>query len=205
MAATALTRDIAIAHGRALKTANGLTAMLCGCLPAIAFCFLSRPSFGTWILGLVVGLMWATGFEYAYHRFLLHWPGTLCAKEHLRHHMSVDTPAEAEHLNLGGHPSYVMVLFAVNGLPIFAADLLLKLGLVPGMLVAFSLYFVTTEEFHWRIHLGEWLPPGFQRARAYHLSHHDRPDRRFNIFLPLWDILLGSSKLPRAQCSKNVT
>ena len=62
--------------------------------------------------------------------------------------MSVDTPAEAEHLNLGGHPLYVVVLFVVNGLPVIAADLLLKLGLAPGTLIAFSIYFVTTEEFH---------------------------------------------------------
>jgi sterol desaturase/sphingolipid hydroxylase (fatty acid hydroxylase superfamily) len=89
----------------------------------------------------------------------------------------------------------VIVLFVVNGLPVTAADLLFKLGLAPGILVGFSLYFITTEEFHWRIHLGEWLPPGFGGTRAYHLSHHDRPDARFNIFLPLWDILLGSAKL----------
>ncbi|HEY6181917.1 MAG TPA: sterol desaturase family protein [Terriglobales bacterium] len=197
MAATAVTRDIAIAHGRALKAANALTAMLCGWLPGIALWYFARPSLGKWAVGLILGLLWATWFEYAYHRFLLHLPGTFFAKEHLRHHASVDTPAEAEHLNLGGHPIYVVVLFLVNGLPIVTADLLFKLGLAPGILVAFSLYFVTTEEFHWRIHLGEWLPAGFRGARAYHLSHHDRPDRRFNIFLPLWDVLLGSAKLPR--------
>ena len=197
MSATAITRDVAMARGHVLKTTNALTAVLCGWLPAIALCFFSRPSWGNWIVGLALGLLWATWFEYAYHRFLLHLPGTFFAKEHLRHHMSVDTPAEAEHLNLGGHPLYVVVLFVVNGLPVIAADLLLKLGLAPGTLIAFSIYFVTTEEFHWRIHLNEWLPPGFRRARAYHLSHHDRPDARFNIFLPLWDILLGSAKFKK--------
>src|ERR1051325_9853813 len=197
MSATAITRDVAIARGRTLKTANALTAILSGCLPAIVLCLVFRPTWKQWIIGVILGFLWATWFEYAYHRFLLHLPGTFFAKEHLRHHMSVDTPEEAEHLNLGGHPVYVVVLFLVNGLPIVTADLLFKLGLAPGILVAFSLYFVTTEEFHWRIHLGEWLPTGFRGARAYHFSHHDRPDRRFNIFLPLWDVLLGSAKLPR--------
>jgi Fatty acid hydroxylase superfamily len=195
MSTAAITRDVAIARGRALKTMNALTALLCGGVPATVLCLFSPPSLGKWIIGVGLGLLWATWFEYAYHRFLLHLPGTFFAKEHLRHHMSVDTPAEAEHLNLGGSPVWVVVLFAVNGLPMIAADLLFKLGIAPGILVAFSLYFITTEEFHWRIHLGEWLPPGFRGTRAYHLSHHDRPDTRFNIFLPLWDILLGSAKL----------
>jgi hypothetical protein len=101
-------RDEAIARGRVLKTTNALTAMLCGGLPAIALCMFSPPSWGRWFLGLVLGLLWATWFEYAYHRFLLHLPGTFFAKEHLRHHMSVDTPTEAEHLNLGGSPIWVM-------------------------------------------------------------------------------------------------
>src|SRR5690242_19015802 len=190
MSATAITRDVAIARGRTLKTANAVTAILCGCIPAIALCFFSRPRWGQWVIGLIVGLLWATWFEYAYHRFLLHLPGTFFAREHLRHHMSVDTPADAEHLNLGGSPLYVIVLFVVNGLPMVATDLWFKLGIAPGILVAFSLYFITTEEFHWRIHLGEPLPPGFEAARAYYLSHHDRPNARFNIFLPVWDILL---------------
>lgn len=195
MATAPAIRDIAISRGRALKTANAWTAILCGCIPAIALRIFSAPSLGKWIIGLVIGLLWATWFEYAYHRFLLHLPGTFFAKEHLRHHMSVDTPEEAEHLNLGGSPLYVVVLFVVNGLPMVAADLWFKLGVAPGILVAFSLYFIATEEFHWRIHLGESLPPGFEAARAYHLSHHDRPNARFNIFLPVWDVLLGSSAL----------
>jgi len=29
-------------------------------------------------------------------------------------------------------------------------------------------------------------------ARAYHLAHHMQASARFNIFLPLWDTLLGS-------------
>lgn len=197
MSATAITRDVAIARGRSLKTANALTAILCGCLPAITLCLFSRPTSRQWTIGLLLGLLWATWFEYAYHRFLLHLPGTFFAKEHLRHHMSVDTPEEAEHLNLGGHPVYVLVLFLVNGLPVIATDLLFKLEFAPGILIAFSIYFVITEEFHWRIHLGEWLPPGFRGARAYHLAHHDRPDARFNIFLPLWDVLLGSAAVRR--------
>ena len=87
---------------------------------------------------------------------------------------------------------WVVFLFAINGLPVIIADFLFRLGIVPGILVGFSVYFVTVEEIHWRIHLGEWLPPVLSASRAYHLAHHARSDARFNIFLPLWDTLLGS-------------
>src|SRR5436853_7628588 len=140
MATAAAIRDIAITRGRALKAANAWTAIFCGGLPAIALCMFSPPSFGKWFIGLLAGLFWATWFEYAYHRFLLHLPGTFFAKEHLRHHMSVDTPAEAEHLNLGGSPLWLVVLFALNSVPMIAADLWFRLGITPGMLLAFSLY-----------------------------------------------------------------
>ena len=85
------------------------------------------------------------------------------------------------------------VLFAVNCVPAVIADVLLRFRVAPGVLTAFTVYFIVTEEFHWRIHLREWLLPGFRSARAHHMAHHARPNARFNIFLPLWDRLLGTS------------
>jgi Fatty acid hydroxylase superfamily len=184
-------RVTAIARGRATKRVNAWTAVLCGALPALALglLFPTRPP--RWLAGFVVGFLWASLFEYAYHRFLLHLPGTFFARRHLEHHASVGTPTEAEHVNFGSSPIWIVALFVINGIPVVAAELLFGLRIAPGMLLAFTIYFITTEEFHWRIHLGEWLPPGFHAARAYHLAHHARPDARFNIFLPLWDVLLG--------------
>jgi fatty acid hydroxylase family protein len=181
----------AIARGRAIKGVNAWTAVLCGGLPALALGLLFPPGPPRWLAGFVVGLLWASLFEYAYHRFLLHLPGTFFARRHLEHHASVGTPTEAEHVNFGSSPIWIVALFVINGIPVVSADLLFGLRIAPGMLLAFTVYFITTEEFHWRIHLGEWLPPGFHAARAYHLAHHARPDARFNIFLPLWDVLLG--------------
>jgi len=113
------------------------------------------------------------------------------ARRHLEHHASVGTPTEAEHVNFGSSPIWVIVLFAINGVPVMIADLLFGLGMAPGIFLAFACYFITVEEMHWRIHLGERLPPVLRASRAYHLAHHARPDARFNIFLPLWDTLLG--------------
>ena len=191
LAATEI-RATAIARGRAIKRANALAAVLCGALPAVALVIFFPISLGKWLAAFFAGLLWASGFEYAYHRFLLHLPGTFFARRHLEHHASVGTLTEAEHVNLGSSPVWVVAMFATNGLPVVAVDLLLRLGIAPGMLLAFAVYFITVEEVHWRIHLGERLPPLLRPSRAYHLAHHARPNARFNIFLPLWDILLGS-------------
>ena len=185
-------RGTAIARGRAIKRANAWTAVLCGGLPALALGIFLPSGFGKCLVGFAAGLLWASLFEYAYHRFLLHLPGTFFARRHLQHHASVGTLTEAEHVNLGSSSIWVVTLFAINGLPVVIADLLFGLRIVPGIFLAFTIYFITVEEVHWRIHLGQWLPPGFRAARAYHLAHHMQPNARFNIFLPLWDTLLGS-------------
>jgi hypothetical protein len=184
-------RATAIARGRAIKRVNGWTAVLCGGVPALALGILSPAGLPQWLAGFGAGLLWASLFEYVYHRFLLHLPGTFFAKRHLGHHASVGTPTEAEHVNLGGSSIWVVALFAINGIPVVAADSLLGWRVAPGIFLAFAVYFITVEEVHWRIHLGERLPSLLGASRAYHMAHHARPDARFNIFLPLWDTLLG--------------
>lgn len=184
-------RATAIARGRAIKRVNALTGVLCGGLPALALGILFPTRLQQWVAGFGVGFLWASLFEYAYHRFLLHLPGTFFARRHLEHHASVGTPTEAEHVNFGSSPIWVVVLFAINGVPVMIADLLFGLGMAPGIFLAFACYFIAVEEMHWRIHLGERLPPVLRASRAYHLAHHARPDARFNIFLPLWDTLLA--------------
>ena len=54
----------AVAHGRATKRVNALTAVLCGGLPAILLGILFPAGFGRWVTGFVVGLLWASLFEY---------------------------------------------------------------------------------------------------------------------------------------------
>lgn len=187
------TTTTSIARGRAVKRRNALTAGLCGALPAVAFGIFQPISFGKWLIGFIAGFMWANGFEYVYHRFLLHLPKTFFAQRHLEHHASVGTPTEAEHVNFGSSPLWVVATFVINSAPLATLNWLLGLRLMPGILLAFAAYFVAVEEIHWRIHLGEWLPPGLWGARAYHLEHHMCPKARFNIFLPLCDMLFGSA------------
>lgn len=180
----------AVTRGQAVKKSCALTAVLCAAVAAtlVGVWFPSGP--GGWLAGFFLGLVWANGFEYVYHRFLLHLPGSFFARPHLLHHRSLGAPDEAEHIHLAGSPFRIVLLFVANGAPLLALDRLFGLGLAPGVLIAFAVYLVAAEEIHWRMHLGGWLPPGFRSATQHHLSHHERPDRRFNIFLPLFDRLL---------------
>jgi NAD(P)-dependent dehydrogenase (short-subunit alcohol dehydrogenase family) len=107
-------RAKAIARGRAIKWVNAWTGVLCGGLPALALGILFPTRLQQWVAGFGVGFLWVSLFEYAYHRFLLHLPGTFFARRHLEHHASVGTPTEAEHVNFGGSPIWVVVLFAIK-------------------------------------------------------------------------------------------
>ena len=71
-----------IARGRAIKRVNAWTAVFCGGLPALALGILFHTGLQKFLASFVVGLLWASLFEYAYRRFLLHLPGTFFARRH---------------------------------------------------------------------------------------------------------------------------
>ena len=192
-------RDLAVTHGRRKKRYNALVAILSGAVPGIVVNHYFPANWKHWMMGLVIGLIWGNAFEYAYHRWLLHRPRSSLGKGHLEHHINVGTPEEAEHVSLGRHPYHIALLFASNGILVLALDLLLRLRLSPGIFVGWTVYLIAAEEVHWRIHMSGWLPPGLRFARAYHMSHHDIPNARYNVFLPLFDCLLGNVSATRAK------
>src|SRR5579864_6138719 len=183
-----------LANASTLKRNNALTAMLCGALPALLLAIYSPPTHRQWLIGLAIGLVWANAFEYFYHRYLLHHTRGRLGKGHILHHISSGKENELEHLTFGESPLYVMLLFGTNGSPVALADLLWRFPLAPGILLGFTAYFIAVEEIHWRIHRGGWLPPGLHAAIPYHLDHHDIPEGRYNVFCPLFDLLLGTFK-----------
>jgi len=67
-------RADAIARGRARKRANALAALVAGGVPAIAFSFIRPLDFKILAAAFAAGLLWANGFEYVFHRYLLHRP-----------------------------------------------------------------------------------------------------------------------------------
>ena len=193
----------ALEHARKLKRNNALTAFLCGALPAALLAVYNPPNSMQWLLAIAVGLVWANGFEYFYHRFLLHRTRGRLGKGHILHHITSGKEEEVEHLTFGESPLYVAILFASNGLPVAVADLAWGFALAPGILLGFTAYFVAVEEIHWRIHLGGWLPAGLRAARSYHLDHHDIPEGRYNVFCPFFDFLLGTFKSASAPLAAN--
>jgi len=181
---------VALTGARRVRLWNAVTAVVCGFLPSLV---LIRPfSAHRLLVGFLIGLIWSNGFEYAYHRWILHWPKGGLGKGHLLHHATLGTPYEPEHVTFGSSPFAVAVIFIVNGLPVVLLDRALQVRVAAGMLIGFAVYFIMTEEVHWRIHLGGCLPSWLSPAREYHLAHHDRPDARFNVFLPLFDLVLGN-------------
>ena len=187
-------RAVALRLGRAKKRNNAIVALLSGLLPASALWFIFPFRWERWLAGLAIGLVWGNAFEYVYHRWLLHRPHSRLAQGHLEHHMHVGTDEEAEHVSLGKSPPHIALLFATNGALVIAIDILIYLGISPGIFLGWTLYLIAAEEIHWRIHMNEWLPLGLGFARTYHMSHHDLPNARFNVFLPLFDWLFRSSR-----------
>jgi sterol desaturase/sphingolipid hydroxylase (fatty acid hydroxylase superfamily) len=196
--------EIAVRHGRGKKRKNAIAALLCGAVPAVLLSFYSASaaSWELWLLGFIVGLIWGDAFEYVYHRWLLHRPRSPLGTGHQEHHAQIGTFEEAEHVALISSPLNILLLFVINGVPAFLVASRMGLrGILSGVFIGWTVYLIVTEEIHWRIHMSGWLPPGLRFARGYHMSHHDIPNSRYNVFFPLFDFLFGSrgrgrSKVP---------
>jgi hypothetical protein len=181
----------AIRHGQTKKRNNAIAAVLCGTLPAVLLGFYSSVTWEHFLIGVLAGVIWGNAFEYAYHRWLLHHPRNPLGTGHREHHAQIDTPEAPEHVALASSPQNVFLLFAVNSVPALLICLLTGFwAILSGVFIGWMVYLISAEEIHWRIHMNGWLPPGVQFARGYHLSHHDVPNSRYNVFLPLCDFLL---------------
>ncbi len=140
-------------------------------------------------LGLLVGLVWSNWLEYAYHRWAMHWPSLYpaAAMQHTQHHA---TPSDPEYLTMS--MGFWALVFGINLLLFAVPDQLLHLRILAGVIAGFLIYVVVGVDVHRRIHDGRWVPNAW---RAHHLHHHVRPRENFNIFLPLFDWLLGSKNV----------
>lgn len=181
-----------IIRSLAIKRRNAWTALATGGALAAyaAHAFgIGRPAWLFALCGLAAGLLYANLFEYVLHRFPLHWASGFLARQHGLHHDSEGTPDEARYVNFASSPFVVVLLFAGNALPVFLVERIFHPGLAPGMLCAFTAYYIAYEEIHWRMHLGGWLPGWLRSARRHHMMHHGGFEGRYNVFLPLCDWL----------------
>jgi len=180
-----------LARGLTVKRRNALTATIFGGLltALLIEAFTFKPA--GFLIGILLGLLYANAFEYFFHRFVLHPPGRTLAYYHMLHHSTWGTPDEPRYVNFATNPLVVMLLFGLNALPLVAVEYVVRAGFAPGMMAGFVVYFVAYEEIHWRIHLGGWLPSWLEPAKRHHLMHHALAGERFNIFLPVFDWLFG--------------
>ena len=195
MATAEQLREIAVRHGKRKKRNNAIAAVLSGVVPGVLLTIYCPTNWQRWLVGLIIGLLWGNGFEYSYHRWLLHRPASAFSEGHREHHSRTGTPEEAEHVTLGSSSLNVAVLFVINGILAVPIDFALRLWLTPGIFIGWSVYLLAAEEIHWRIHMSRWLPPGLRFARAYHMNHHRFPRTHYNVFLPIFDLLGGNVRL----------
>src|SRR5437016_9209275 len=125
---------------RRVRFWNAVTAAFCGVLPPLVLIRAYPARWRLLLAGFLIGLVWANGFEYAYHRWLLHWPRSSFGKGHLLHHSTVGSPEEPEYVTLGSHPLAVIAMFVINGVPLVLFDLLLRTGLSPGIFIGWTVY-----------------------------------------------------------------
>jgi len=139
------------------------------------------------LFGLAVGFLYANGFEYCLHRFVLHRERIIFAQQHMVHHATLHSPEAARYVNFSSNPWGVVALFAGNAAPWLFLQWAFGAGWIAGVFPSFAVYYMAFEEIHWRTHMGGWLPSWVRPAAKHHLLHHAHHDSRFNVFLPLFD------------------
>src|SRR2546430_8786229 len=144
---------------RRVRFWNAVTAAFCGVLPALVLMRAYPARWRLLLAGFLIGLVWSNGFEYAYHRWILHWPKGTLGKGHLLHHSTLGTPYEPEHVTFGSSPLAVAMIFVVNGIPVILLDRIFNLRLAAGGWVGFAGGFFLSPEVDWRCYPRGGRPP----------------------------------------------
>jgi len=147
------------------------------------------------LLGFVAGLIWSNWIEYAYHRWAMHWP-SLYQRAAIHHTLHHSEPSNPLHITM---TFGCWVVAFITNVPLIAVlNHLLHLQILTAVVAALLTYTVVGIQIHLRTHNGRWVP---EACRAHHLLHHIRPQTNFNIFLPIFDWLLGTKAAqPKQSC-----
>jgi hypothetical protein len=170
-----------------IKNLNLSTALITGLLLAAVSASYIKPATIDIFWGLLAGLVYANGFEYFTHRYVLHKGEGLFCRQHRKHHDTLRSPEAAHYVLFSRNLWGVVALFCINAVPFFAGEWIFHRGWSTGAFVSFALYYMAFEELHWRSHVGGRLPGWLQPAARHHLRHHADDSGRFNVFLPMFD------------------
>lgn len=156
--------------------------------------------------GFVLLFLYASLFEYAFHRWLLHRPSRLLPYPYQVH-------ALLHHQVFGGDATYQVQREEDRGLILFQwwqAPLLLAVHLpavwglqvasgLPvfwGGMTALAVYYGLYEYLHWCMHnpAGRWIERAgpFRYLDTHHRLHHRFWRTNFNVVLPIWDLVFGT-------------
>ncbi len=182
------------AQGLRIKRNNLLAALLSGSVLVFVSIQLSPQSFAGAMAGFGLGFIYANGFEYCLHRFLLHSGQGIFSQQHMVHHTTLNSPEAARYVNFSRNPWGVVALFVANAVPFLFLQWIFHAAWTAGVFASFAIYYIAFEEIHWRSHMGGWLPKWLRPAARHHLLHHALDTGRFNVFLPIFDWLAQSFK-----------
>lgn len=176
-------------QGLRIKRNNLLAAVLSGSVLVSVSVHFPPHSITAIVAGLVLGFLYANGFEYCLHRFILHAGHGVFSQQHMVHHTTLNSPEAARYVNFSSNPWGVVALFFANAAPFLFLQWIFRGGWTAGVFASFTIYYIAFEEIHWRSHMGGWLPKWLRPAARYHLLHHAHDTGRFNVFLPIFDRL----------------
>lgn len=168
--------------------------------------------------GIGTGVVFASFFEWALHRFVMHKPVGRFQYAFRAHALVHHQTFKADHTYhlINEHDKETIPMAWWNGPALIATCLLPVIAaawisgqwwLILGAAVAFVAYYGAYEYMHWCMHLPKarrlersWL---FLRLNGHHLLHHRYMHKNFNVVLPLADLCFGTlllrSKLQFAQ------
>lgn len=159
------------------------------------------------VMGFAGGIVWASFFEWALHRFVMHRPvGPFrypFERHTLVHHRVFKADATYHLRDLRDKNAIPMawwngpVLVAVCALPFLAvAAVMGQWGLALGAVAACASYYAAYEYLHWCMHQPQRRSVErsgvFFRLNGHHLLHHRYQHKNFNVVLPLADLCLGT-------------
>ncbi|WP_411825307.1 sterol desaturase family protein [Luteolibacter sp. AS25] len=159
------------------------------------------------LLGLTVGIVFASFFEWTLHKYVMHRPVgkfRYAFNAHAVVHHQVFKADQTYHLHDEKDKETIpmawwngAVLTMIGAIPFACISLLVgNWGFTVGGVLAFAAYYCFYEYIHWCMHLPKARrvekPHWFRKLNGHHLLHHRYMHKNFNVVLPLADYLLGT-------------
>lgn len=167
------------------------------------------------IIATVVSIGYASGLEWAIHRFLMHrpiWKFRYAFHRHALTHHRIFKSDDTYHLQREKDKHTIPMawwngpaLILLATLPSIPFSWWLErwtLSLI--VMIACGAYYGIYERVHWCMHLpkerrieASWF---FRRLNGHHLLHHRYMNRNLNVVLPLADLAFGTLMLRSKVC-----